>query len=108
MIRCDGMPSGAEQPALPSITQDRVMMTAAANQGNVPGANAVLIGVDTNCAALIDQAMTRGERDPAFRFSQTEESNDLGGGLYDACIIWWRHGSRIALVLPIRKAEPVA
>jgi len=48
-----------------------------------------LIGVDTNCAALINQAMARGERDPAFRFSQTEESNDLGGGLDDACIIWW-------------------
>ena len=76
MIRCDGMPSGAEQPTLPSIPQDRVVVPA--------------------------------ERDPAFRFSQTEESNDLGGGLYDACIIWWRHGSRIALVLPIRKAEPVA
>ena len=82
------MPSGAKQPALPSVPQDRVVVPAAADDGNVPGADAVLIGVDTNRAALIDQAMTRGERDPAFGFGQTEESNDLGGGLYGACIIW--------------------
>ncbi len=108
LIRCDGMTARAEQPALTSIAQNRVVVPAAADQGNVTRADAILIGVDTDRAALIDQAMTRGERYPAFRFGQAEESNDLGGGLNDACTIWWRHGSRIDFVLPVRKAEPVA
>ncbi len=108
LIRCDGMTPGTAQPALTSIAQNRVMVPAATDQGNVARADTILIGVNTNRAALIDQAMTRGERNPAFRFGQAEESNDLGGGLYDACTMCWRHGSRIALVLPVRKAEPVA
>ncbi len=68
VIRRDGMTSGAEQPAFASIAQNRVVVPAAADQGNVTRADAILIGVDTDRAALIDQAMTRGERNTAFRF----------------------------------------
>ena len=62
------MTSGAEQPAFASIAQNRVVVPAAADQGNVTRADAILIGVDTDRAALIDQAMTGGECNPAFRF----------------------------------------
>ncbi len=87
LIRCNGMAPGAEQPALTAIAQDRVMVPAATDQGNVSRADTILIGIDTDRAALIDQAMARGERNAAFRFGQAEESNDLGGGLYDACMM---------------------
>ena len=93
VIDGDGMSSGAEQTALPPIPQNRVVMPAAANQRNVAGADAVLIGVDADRAALVDQAVARGERDPTFRFRQAEESNDFGRVFRDAFLIWRRHGS---------------
>ncbi len=62
------MTSGAEQTAFASIAQNRVVVPAAADQGNVARADTILIGVNTNRAALIDQAMAGGEYNPAFRF----------------------------------------
>lgn len=84
MIRCNRLAPGAKQPALTSIAQNRVMVSVV-DQKNVTRADSILINIDTDRAALIDQAMTRSERNLAFQFGPAEESNDFGGGLHNAC-----------------------
>ena len=79
----------------------RQQIAAAPDQRNIPRAHPVLVGIDADCPSLIDQAMTRGESDPAFGFRQTEQSNDFGRGVDDLCLTWWRHGWCFALLLPI-------
>ena len=67
------------------LDRENRVMVSVVDQENVTRADSILINIDTDRAALIDQAMTRSERNLAFQFGPAEESNDFGGGLHNAC-----------------------